>query len=61
MTGIEPPGGVGALIAGSTCVGGQMTPPERAGGSLRLPPFLESQPIRTIQEVLGRTLRVTIA
>src|SRR5262245_44265392 len=35
MTGIGPPGGVGCLISGSTCSGGQITPPERASLSLR--------------------------
>ena len=30
MTGIAPPGGVGCLISGSMCSGGQITPPERA-------------------------------
>src|SRR5262245_45390951 len=35
MTGIGPPGGVGCLISGSTCAGGQITPPVRANLSLR--------------------------
>jgi hypothetical protein len=36
MTGIElPVGGVGCLISGSTCSGGQMTPPDRASFSLK--------------------------
>jgi hypothetical protein len=34
ITGMLPPCGVGALISGSTPVGGQMTPSERASCSL---------------------------
>src|SRR5262245_31060137 len=37
ITGMGPPGGVGCLISGSTCSGGQITPPERASLSLRFP------------------------
>ena len=37
MTGIGPPGGVGCLISGSTCCGGQITPCERASLSLKFP------------------------
>src|SRR5262249_14320869 len=37
MTGIAPPGGVGCLISGSTCSGGQITPPDLASLSLRFP------------------------
>src|SRR5215469_4443616 len=37
ITGIAPPGGVGCLISGSTCSGGQITPPDFASLSLRFP------------------------